>query len=112
MFSINQQNNIKGPIEEKMLLKSERKYEIKTEKNNIDLQESFNSSHEISQMIDFNDTKKSLNVSFLNKKRRKFDIIHDHILMLGLFNHGKRYNFLLKYFLQIFSQIVFLIFLM
>ncbi len=62
-----------------------------SESNKIELQESFNSSNEISQMLEFDNAKKSINISLLNKKRRKFDVIHDHILMLGLFNHGKRY---------------------
>lgn len=57
-----------------------------TNKNN---QESSNISYEISQMLDFDNTQK-LNVSMLNKKRRKFDIIHDNSLMIGLFYHGKK----------------------
>ncbi len=59
-------------------------------RNNIDNEESSSFSREISKMLDFNTINKTSNISLLNKKRRKFDIIHDHLLMLGLFNHGKR----------------------
>jgi hypothetical protein len=58
--------------------------------NNIENEESSKLSREISKMLDFNKTNKCSNISLLNKKRRKFDIIHDHLLMLGLFNHGKK----------------------
>ena len=46
-------------------------------------------SNDVSEMLNF-ENKKSLEVSLLNKKRRKFDIIHDNLLKIGLFNHGKR----------------------
>lgn len=58
--------------------------------NREDKEETSNFSKEISKMLDFNNSNKTSHFSLLNKKRRKFDVIHDHLLMLGLFNHGKR----------------------
>ena len=40
-------------------------------------------------MVVSKDSTNCLN-TFLNKKRRKFDNIHDHLLIIGLLTHGKR----------------------
>lgn len=85
------QCNFKSCSNENVNLKSNAKENdncVNLKKENKEENSDF--SREISKMLDFTNTNKVSNTSLLNKKRRKFDIIHDHLLMLGLFNHGKR----------------------
>jgi len=49
-----------------------------------------NSSNNFNKPLTKNMTTLQTTNTFLNKKRRKFDYIHDQLLMMGLTIHGKK----------------------
>ena len=70
-------------------LKNSKENSLKNSpENDHDIKEDSNSSNEENNIASKNSY--SYMNTFLNKKRRKFDNIHDHLLMIGLLTHGKK----------------------